>query len=46
MEGTLTTTEKINVDNSEQFIQLFGIREENMSLFHEELGVDIYAHGG
>ncbi len=34
------------MDDPEQFIQLFGIREENMSLFHDELGVDIYTYGG
>lgn len=46
MEGTLVTTERMNVDSSEQFIGLFGIREENIPLFKDELGVDIFAHGG
>ena len=35
----------MHVEAPEQFIALFGIREENMALFREELGVDIYAHG-
>ena len=46
MEGTFFTTERMNVDSSEQFIGLFGIREENIPLFKEELGVEIFAHGG
>ena len=46
MEGNYITTERINVDSSEQFIGLFGIREENIPLFKEELGVEIFAHGG
>ncbi len=46
MEGTLVTTERMNVDSSEQFIGLFGIREENIPLFKDELGVEIFAHGG
>ncbi len=46
MDQTLTATERITVDDPEQFIQLFGIREENMSLFHDELGVDIFTYGG
>ncbi len=36
----------MNVEDTEQFIGLFGIREENIPLFKEELGVDIFAHGG
>ena len=39
-------TDILRVDVPEQFIALFGIREENMRLFREELDVDIYAHGG
>ena len=39
-------TDVLRVDVPEQFIALFGIREENMRLFREELDVDIYAHGG
>ena len=38
-------TEHMTVESPEQFIAMFGIREENIPLFHEELGVDIYAHG-
>ena len=33
------------MDTPEQFIGVFGIREENMPIFREELGVEIYAHG-
>ena len=39
-------TDVLRVDVPEQFIALFGIREENMRLFREELDVDIYAHDG
>ena len=47
MEHTSETyTERMSVDAPEQFINMFGIREENIPLFKEELGVDIYAHGG
>ncbi len=47
MEHTSETyTERMSVDAPEQFISMFGIREENIPLFKEELGVDIYAHGG
>ena len=46
MSDMLLTTEHMNVDNSEQFIGLFGIREENIPLFKEELGVEIFAHAG
>ena len=46
MEGTHVITEHMSVDSSEQFIGLFGIREENIPLFKDELGVDIFAHGG
>ena len=35
----------MNVESPEQFIGMFGIREENIPLFREELGVEIYAHG-
>ena len=38
--------EHLNVDSPEQFIGMFGIREENIPLFKEELGVDIFARGG
>ena len=46
MEGTNVKTEYMSVEDTEQFIGLFGIREENIPLFKEELGVDIFAHGG
>ena len=39
-------TEHIQVESSEQFIGLFGIREENLPLFKDELGVEILTHGG
>ena len=39
-------TEHMTLDTPEQFIGIFGIREENIPIFKEELGVDIYAHGG
>ena len=40
------TTRCLNVDNSEQFIGLFGFREENIPLFRDELGVEIFANAG
>ena len=47
METTATlATDMLRVEAPEQFISLFGIREENMRLFQEELGVELYAHGG
>ena len=42
----MTRTEHISVDSPEQFIGLFGIRDENIPLFREELGVEIFTHGG
>jgi phosphate starvation-inducible PhoH-like protein len=45
LESTLVKTEHLNIDNAEQFIGLFGIREENIPLFKDELGVDILARG-
>ena len=42
----MTQTEHISVDSPEQFIGLFGIRDENIPLFREELGVEIFTHGG
>ena len=38
-------TERMPIESSDEFIGLFGLREENISLFHEELGVDILANG-
>ena len=42
---TLDRTERMMMDTPEQFIGIFGIREENMPIFREELGVELYAHG-
>ena len=39
-------TERMPIESSEEFIGLFGLREENMSLFREELGVEIMAASG
>ena len=39
-------TERILVESSDQFIGLFGIREENLPLFKDELGVELFTHGG
>ncbi len=39
-------TEHIQVTSSDQFIGLFGIREENLPLFKDELGVEIFTHSG
>ena len=39
-------TEHIQVESSDQFIGLFGIREENLPLFKDELGVELFTHGG
>ncbi|MBR0367353.1 MAG: PhoH family protein [Clostridia bacterium] len=33
------------METPEQFISIFGIREENIPIFKEELGVEIFAHG-
>ena len=41
-----TITERMPIESSEDFIGLFGLREENMSLFREELGVEIMAGSG
>ena len=35
----------MTMETPEQFIGIFGIREENIPIFREELGVDIHAHG-
>ena len=42
---SLQITEHLTMDSQEQFIGIFGIQEENLPLFREELGVEIYAHG-
>ena len=38
-------TEHMNVESPEQFIGMFGIREENIPLFREELGVEVSISG-
>ncbi|MGN0802599.1 MAG: PhoH family protein [Candidatus Faecivicinus sp.] len=39
-------TEHLQVESSDQFIGLFGIREENLPLFKDELGVELFTHSG
>ena len=41
----INQTERMMMETPEQFIGIFGIREENIPIFKEELGVEIYAHG-
>ena len=43
MEETYKTT--LEIDSPEQFMAIFGLKDENMQLLREELGVEIYAHG-
>ena len=45
METTERGNVTIQLDSPEEFIGLFGIREENLALFKDELGVEIYARG-
>lgn len=45
METTERENVMIQLDSPEEFIGLFGIREENLALFKDELGVEIYARG-
>lgn len=45
METTERGNSTIQLDSPEEFIGLFGIREENLALFKDELGVEIYARG-
>lgn len=45
METTEREIVTIQLDSPEEFIGLFGIREENLALFKDELGVEIYARG-
>ena len=44
-DDTLETTGQVKTERmqlgAEQFIGLFGIREENLSLFKDELGVEL-----
>ena len=39
-------TEHMPIESAEEFIGLFGLREENIALFKEELGVEILAGSG
>ena len=43
MEGNeqMITTEHLPIESAEEFIGLFGFREENLSMFREEMDVDI-----
>ena len=45
METTERENVTIQLDSPEEFIGLFGIREENLALFKDELGVEIHARG-
>ena len=45
METTERESTTIQLDSPDEFIGLFGIREENLALFKDELGVEIYARG-
>ena len=38
--------ERMPIESAEEFISLFGLKEENISLFRDELGVDISAGSG
>ena len=46
MEGNeqMITTEHLPIESAEEFIGLFGFREENLSMFREELDVEIQAN--
>ena len=46
MENSQVITEHMPVESAEEFIGLFGLREENIALFRAELGVDIQAGSG
>ena len=39
-------TVKLEMQSPDQFIGLFGLREENLPLYKDELGIDIYTSGG
>ena len=46
----METTEQVKnvqmqLESPEQFIGLFGIREENLPLFKDELNVELFIHG-
>ncbi len=38
-------TKKLNVDDSEHLLSLFGINDENLELIKRECNINIYAHG-
>ena len=47
MENTAPeAVERMPIESAEEFIGLFGLREENIALFREELGVEIQAGSG
>ncbi len=46
MENRFVVTEHMPIESAEEFIGLFGLREENIALFRAELGVDIQAGSG
>ncbi len=46
MENSQIITEHMPIESAEEFIGLFGLREENIALFRAELGVDIQAGSG
>ena len=45
METTERENVTIQLDSPEEFIGLFGIREENLPLFKDELNVELFIHG-
>ena len=46
MKNGQIITEHMPIESAEEFIGLFGLREENIALFRAELGVDIQAGSG
>ena len=38
-------TKHMRIDSQEQYVALFGLRDENIDLIRRELGVEIFAHG-
>ena len=38
-------TKHMSIDSQEQYVALFGLRDENIDLIRRELGVEIFAHG-
>ena len=43
MEELYKTT--MEIASPDQFMAIFGLKDENMQLLKEELGVEIFAHG-